>query len=67
MFTAGKQHFQTYLYILNQSRGFARLYFQRLTLKRDNSKMAAIETLTVIRPVLVRTSNSNTTRFSGDL
>ena len=42
MFTAGK-HFKTYLYVLNRFRGLARLYFQRLTHKRDNSKMAAIE------------------------
>ena len=44
MLTAGKQHFKTYLCVLNRFRGFARLYFQRLTLKRDKSKMAANET-----------------------
>ena len=30
--------------ILNRSRGFARLYFQRLILKFNKSKMAATET-----------------------
>jgi hypothetical protein len=44
MFTAGKQHSYAYLYVLNRSRGFARLYFQRLTLRRNKSKMAATET-----------------------
>ena len=43
MFTAGKQHLKTYVCVLNRFRGFARLYFQRLTLKRDKSKMAANE------------------------
>ena len=44
MFTAGKQHFKTYFYVLNRFRGFARREFQRLTRKRDKSKMAATET-----------------------
>ena len=38
MFTAGKQHFKTYLCVLNRFRGLPRLYFQRLTLKCDNPK-----------------------------
>ena len=44
MFTAGKQNFKMYVCVLNRFRGFARLYFQRLTLKRDKSKMATNET-----------------------
>ena len=38
MFTASKQLFQTYLYVLNRSRGFAKPYFQRLTHKLTNPK-----------------------------
>ena len=47
MFTADKQHFKTYIF-LNRFRGFARLYLQRLTLKRDKSKMAANETCQIL-------------------
>ena len=36
MFTAGKEHLYTYLYVLNRFRGFARVYFQRLTLNVTN-------------------------------
>ena len=35
MFTAGKQVFLDVKYILNRSRGFAQLYFQRLSLKQN--------------------------------
>ena len=41
MFTADKQHFQTYVHVLN------RLYFQRLTINCDKSKMAATENLQI--------------------
>ena len=44
MFTAGKQHLYTYLYVLHRFRAFARLYVQRLTFNCDKSKMAATET-----------------------
>ena len=41
MFTADKQHFQTYVYVINL------LYFQRLTINCDKTKMAATENLQI--------------------
>ena len=67
MLTGGKQHFKAYLCVLNRFRGFARLYFQRLTLKRDKSKMAAVEILQKMDSETDFSSNSDYHEFVNEI